>query len=91
MPGSVLKSGLVYDTDAMAKGIECVGDSFRQWNVARDFNNFEALGISEVAEVRLLVPGSQFSQKFNAGILKEGLLNLPRCLGMVERQEVMAG
>jgi hypothetical protein len=58
MPKSVLKSGLVYDADATAKGIECVGDSFRQWNVARDFNNFEALSISEVAEVGLLMPGS---------------------------------
>ena len=58
MPGSVLKSGLVYDTDATAKGIECVGGGFRQWNVARDFNNFESLDISQVAEVRLLMPGS---------------------------------
>jgi hypothetical protein len=44
-----------------------------------------------VAEVRLLVLGSQFSQEFSAGIVKKGSLNFSRCLGSVEHQEVMAG
>jgi hypothetical protein len=49
------------------------------------------LGISQVAEVRLLVIGSQCSQKFNAGIVKKGSLNFSHCLGTVKRQEMMAG
>lgn len=44
-----------------------------------------------MAEICLLVLGSQFSEKFNAGIVKKGSLNFSRSLGTVERQEVMVG
>jgi hypothetical protein len=44
-----------------------------------------------VAEVCLLVLCSQFSQKFNAGIVKKGFFDLPGCLGTVERKEMVAG
>jgi hypothetical protein len=91
MPESVLKSSLVYDADTTAKRIDGPGNGFCPRSVRRNFSNFEALGISEVAEVRLLVPGSEFSQKFDAGIVKKGSLNFSRSLGTVEGQEVMAG
>jgi hypothetical protein len=68
-----------------------VGNGFCERDVRGDFNTFEALGISQVAEVRLLVIGSQCSQKFNAGIVKKGSLNFSHCLGTVKRQEMMAG
>jgi hypothetical protein len=44
-----------------------------------------------VAEVRLLVLGSQFPQKLNAGIVKKLFFDLPGCQGTVERQQMMAG
>ena len=81
MPRSVLKSSLVYDADATAKRIDCVGSGFCVRNVRGNFSNFEALGISQVAEVCLLVLGSQFSQKVNAGIVEKRPFDLPYCLG----------
>jgi hypothetical protein len=68
-----------------------VGNGFCERDVRGDFNTFEALGISQVAEVRLLVIGSQCSQKLNAGIVKKWFFDLPGCLGTVERQQMMAG
>ena len=90
MPGSVLKSGLVYDTDATAKGIERMGDGFRPWNFVGNFNNFQALGISQVAEVGLLVLAPSSRRSSTPRSRKKGLFEFSRRLGAVERQEVMA-
>jgi hypothetical protein len=59
MPRSVLKSGLVYDAHATVERIDCVGDRFGPRNVRGNFRNFEALSLSQVTEVGLLVLGSQ--------------------------------
>jgi hypothetical protein len=72
-------------------GTSQVGNSFCERNVRGDFSNFEALDVGQVAEIRLLVPSTKFSQEFNAGIVKKGSLNFSRCLGTVEREEMMAG
>jgi hypothetical protein len=87
----MLKSALVYDADAAAKRVNCAGYGFCLRNVGGNFSDFPALRISQVAEVRLLVLGSQFPQKLNAGIVKKWFFDLPGCLGTVGRQQMMAG
>jgi hypothetical protein len=43
-----------------------------------------------MAEVRLLVLGSQFSKEFNARIVEKRPVDLTRCMGTVKREEMMA-